>query len=553
MTSGTLIRPEPPEPPEVGARRRKNPLSPKTTLGRQRIVGAFLFLALFGVFFSQNRFPKLDIVREDVAIATREVTLEGGVPADEITNCFQGFCFDPEQGLWETWWDFSLTYIDLVTVGMIFAFLVAGLVDAFLFPTSSGPAFGKRGWRGSLQGLTVGPLMTLCSACIVPVANSFKKQGAGVEATIAITQGSATLNAPAIFMIFVVFSPLLAVSRVALSVVGALALGPLVAWLVNRRREGEALPSVDDMLGIVDETGPPDPWVRVVLEGSKNWLVSAWRFFYRLAPIMVIAGFIGGFAIQFLTEDGVSTILGNHLLGVAIAATVGVLINVPLLFEIPLVAGLMLLGMGIAPAATLLFAAAAAGPITFWGLAGQIGRKGVAWYAATTWSLAAVGGIAVIGLNAAFPAGANTPTIEFDGAACEYRGPAELSAEMHEFRAVNLTERAGDGHTMAIVVGRLPDDVTLEEFSADVASDPRGTLPLYFTVTGEDEFIFPGTAHRVPVVFHNPGEYAVVCLNGGGLYVILEFSMPQPTGWFEEFGSTFQRTVAPEGFSVVAE
>ena len=403
MTSGTPIHSEPREQPGVGVRRWKNPLSPKTTLGRRRIVGTLLFLALFGLFLSQNRFPKLDIVRKDVAIATQG-----------ITNCFQGFCFDPDRGLWEKAWDFSLAYIDLVTIGMIFAFLVAGLVDVFLFPTSSGPVFGKRGWRGSLQGLTVGPLMTLCSACIVPVANSFKKQGARVEATIAITQGSATLNVPALFMIFVVFSPLLAVSRVAFSVVGALVLGPLVAWLVNRRREDEVLSLVDDRLGIVEETGPPDSWLRVVSEGSKEWLVSAWRFFYRLAPIMVVAGFIGGLAIQFLTEEGVSTLLGNHLLGVAVAATFGVLINVPLLFEIPLVAGLMLMGMGIAPGATLLFAAAAAGPITFWGLSRQIGRKAVAWYAATTWVLAIVGGIVVVGINAAFPAEADTSVIGFE-------------------------------------------------------------------------------------------------------------------------------------------
>ena len=553
MTSGTLTRPEPPEQPEGKTRRWKNPLDPKTTLGRQRIIGTFLFLILFGVFFSQNRFPKLDIVREDVAIATREVTLEGGVPADEMTSCFQGFCFDPDQGMWETWWDFSRTYIDLVAIGMVFAFLVAGLVDTFLFPTSSGPAFGKRGLRGSLQGLMVGPLMTLCSACIVPVANSFKKKGAGVEATIAITQGSATLNAPAMLMIFVVFSPLLAVSRVALSIVGALALGPLVAWLVNRRQEDEDLPIVDDMLGIVEATGPPDSWLRVVLEGSKNWMVSAWRFFYRLAPIMVVAGFIGGFALQFLTEDGVSTVLGNHLLGIAVATKIGILINVPLLFEIPLVAGLMLLGMGIAPAATLLFVAAAAGPITFWGLARQIGKRAVAWYAAATWSLAAIGGVAVIGLNVVFPPGASIPTVEYDGAACEYRGPSELSAEMHEFRAINLTERAGNGHTMAIVIGRLADGVTVDEFSAAVAADPTGTLPSSFTVSGDDEFIFPGTAHRVPVILHNPGQYAAVCLDGGGFYVIMEFSMPQPMGWFDEFGSTFRRTVAPGGFTVIGE
>ena len=105
-----------------------------------------------------------------------------------------------------------------------------------------------------------------------------------------------------------------------------------------------------------------------------------------------------GHPVAQLSVDTVTTYLGNHALGVAAAATFGILINVPLLFEIPLVALLLLLGMGTAPAATLLFTAVAGGPITFWGLAKVMPRRAIATFATATWGIGAVGGLAVLGL-----------------------------------------------------------------------------------------------------------------------------------------------------------
>ena len=84
----------------------------------------------------------------------------------------------------------------------------------------------------------------------------------------------------------------------------------------------------------------------------------------------------------------------------ATAATLGLLINVPLLFEIPLVALGLMLGMGTAPAATLLFTAAAGGPVTFWGLAQVMPRRAIAAFATATWVLGAVGGLAILGIGA---------------------------------------------------------------------------------------------------------------------------------------------------------
>ncbi len=301
----------------------------------------------------------------------------------------------------QRWWDFSVTYLELVAIGMIFAFLVAGITETFLFDKDDAGGFRRRGIRGSLRGLAVGPAMTLCSACIVPVADSFRERGASVESTVAITQGSSTLNAPAMLMALTVLTPMLAVSRICLSVLGAILIGPVVAYVVDRRR-GAPAPMVPDSLGVAAVAVPAAPWGTVLREGVPEWLRSSIRFFFRLAPIMIVAGFISGLAIQWLTPDSVELYLGNHLLAIAIAATVGVLINVPLMFEIPLVVALMLLGMGTAPAATLLFTAAAAGPITFWGLAKHIPARGIAAFVATTWLLGAAGGLAVLGLTTFF-------------------------------------------------------------------------------------------------------------------------------------------------------
>ena len=77
--------------------------------------------------------------------------------------------------------------------------------------------------------------MNLCSACIVPVSSAFHKR-AGLAGAIAMVQGSATMNFPALIMVFFVFTPLLGISRVVLAVLGALTIGPLVVFTARREQ-----------------------------------------------------------------------------------------------------------------------------------------------------------------------------------------------------------------------------------------------------------------------------------------------------------------------------
>ena len=322
-----------------------------------------------------------------------------------------------------------MTYLQLVAIGMLFAFAAAAIAEAFLVADVSvgaglATADVRPGrWRRILKGIGLGPVLNLCSACIAPVSSTLRRGGMGVEGALALVHGSATLNVPSLLMIAVVFTPLLGASRLTLGLFAALSLGPLVAWATRRRGEGGAGgASVDD--GASTEVACEVPvavtvaatatWSEVLRTGGAKWLRSFARLVRRMLPLMIVAGFASGAAIQALQPETVTAYLGDAVLGVVIASTLGVLINVPLLFEIPLVALLLLLGAGTAPAAALLFAAAAGGPVTFLTLAKALGRRGVAVYAGGTWAIAVLGGGAVLLLGALL--GPERAALRLDGA-----------------------------------------------------------------------------------------------------------------------------------------
>ena len=360
-----------------------------TALQKKRAVGLLLLALILALFLAFNRIPKLDAVGTDLDAVT----------APQV-QCFQGFCIEREPGstFLSRWWVFSLTYLRLVAVGMTFAFLVAGLAEAFIFPSGSGRGLSSGGaFKRTLKGLAVGPVMNLCSACIVPVSTAFGRRGAGIEGAIAMVQASATMNIPALAMVFFIFTPMLGISRLIMAVVGALAIGPIVVMAMRRGTQDSA---GQQETAESDEGQEFTPWRPVLVEGFQDWMKTSLGYLVRMGPIMVVAGFTSGLAIQWITPETVSTYLGNDIQGVAIAATFGILINVPLLFEIPLVALLLLLGMGTAPAATLLFAAAAGGPMTFWGLARLMPRRAIATFATATWLVGVIGGLSVLAVGA---------------------------------------------------------------------------------------------------------------------------------------------------------
>tara|TARA_Y100000996_G_scaffold411799_1_gene396615 strand:- start:6351 stop:7589 length:1239 start_codon:yes stop_codon:yes gene_type:complete len=359
----------------------------RTDKSRRRLIGITLALILLALFFSLNRIPKIDTIDQDLAIVS-----------SGTSECFQGFCIDnpDRKPLVERWWTFSVEYLRNVTIGMIFAFLMAGITEAYIFPVRNRQNSFGSGLKGVAKGVLVGPIVNLCSACIVPVANGFRRTGSGIDTTIAITQSSATMNFLALIMAAIVFAPTIAGTRILLSIGGAFIIGPLVAWIVRIAEKPNAPDDFSIDLPELDNIQYEETWSETIKVSGIEFIRSTAGYFLRLGPIMILAGFVSGFAIQWVSPNTVTLWIGDDVLGILIVATIGILINVPLIFEIPLVAAMLLAGMGTAPAGTLLFVAAAGGPITFWGLAKVMPKKAVFAMAISTWTLGVIGGILLL-------------------------------------------------------------------------------------------------------------------------------------------------------------
>ena len=163
----------------------------RSNVAKKRVIGLLLMAVILTLFFVFNRFPKLDIVQADLTAVSAPVV-----------ECFQGFCIDvdPKESFLRRWLDFSVEYLKLVTFGMTFAFLAAGITEAFFFPPGSGVSIGGTRLGRTLKGAAVGSFVNLCSACIVPVSSAFRRRGGGIEGSVGMVQGSATLNIPGVLM-----------------------------------------------------------------------------------------------------------------------------------------------------------------------------------------------------------------------------------------------------------------------------------------------------------------------------------------------------------------
>ena len=347
----------------------------------KRLLGLIIFIIILTTFFYFNRLPKFDIISNDLNI----------INSPEI-ECFQGFCIENElqQSFIERWWNSSITYFRLVSIGMIFAFLVAGLSEAMIVNQKQTIKPNQKSKIiNLLKALGIGPIMNLCSACIMPIAAAYQRQNNNISNTITVIQSSATLNLPTILMTIFVFSPYLGISKLLLSISAAIFIGPIVSLVIKKENNNVIdIPEISR-----DQKTENLSFIKIIKTSLTDWIKYSFKYCIKLGPPMLIAGVIGSLVMQWITRDMISTFLGNNLFGIIIAATIGLLINIPLMFEIPLVALLLILGMGKAPAVTLLFIAAAGGPITFWSLTKMIPIKGVGIFALSTWVISIIGGI----------------------------------------------------------------------------------------------------------------------------------------------------------------
>ncbi len=362
---------------------------PLRPVARQGIVGAAIFVGVLGVFLTQTRLP---------AVFGKLPTLDEGASAAGRSSFSQ--VLDPLTFADSTRWiAYAVNLWDANAVGMFFAILLGGAAMAISPALDLRRLVGRRGPAAAAVGGAMGMPLFMCSACSAPVSLGFRRAGASLETTLGIILGSALFNPVGILAILALLPVDMSLARIGFGLVMVAAVAPLIAR-AERRRRGGPDPGPDTLAPEsvrLPAARAAQSWPTAVRAALLAWWRASTDHALRLVPAMIVASCAVGLVLVALPPQQLSDAVGSGVLAIVAAAAVGTLLQLPTLFEIPLVLGVLALGVGPGPAAALLLAAPSAGIATLVLTRRDLGWRPPALVLAATFAGAIAGGLAVGG------------------------------------------------------------------------------------------------------------------------------------------------------------
>ena len=246
--------------------------------------------------------------------------------------------------------------------GMTFGLLFAAAIMALL--TLLGPIQLKSGLANAVLGTIVGAPLGVCVNCAAPIALGMQSRGTRLETSLAAMIASPTLNVIILGMMFAMF-PLWMVATKLVATFLFLMIGiPLVTALVAPGKAAQAPLGVASDLNLVAGDTVPistrlDDWRAAALWVGKTFGRHLRYVAVRAVPLMILAGFLGAFAVSWLPWDTLASLLPTEGVRVAVAlvgvAAFGLFLPVPIAFDVILTAVLLALGLPARYAMVLLF------------------------------------------------------------------------------------------------------------------------------------------------------------------------------------------------------
>ena len=243
---------------------------------------------------------------------------------------------------WEAAWHYAIAYGKAIWQAMLLGLLLGSGVQAVLAPRWIERLFGRAGFGGvATGGLAAVPSM-MCTCCAAPVVVGLRRARSSVGSAVAFWLANPLLNpATLVFIGFV-----LGWQWAGLRMLFAVPIVFGVAYLAERVAGGHAVRTTKSQgLAPVEEDASGDFFLR--------WARAFWRLAVRLIPEYVIIVLLLGAAQAWLFPT-IPSAGGNDILWIAFFAIVGTAFVIPTAGEVPIVQGLMALGLGAGPAGALL-------------------------------------------------------------------------------------------------------------------------------------------------------------------------------------------------------
>jgi uncharacterized membrane protein YraQ (UPF0718 family) len=236
---------------------------------------------------------------------------------------------------------YALAYGKAIWQAMVLGLLLGSGVQALLPSKAVTRWLGGHGFGSALAGGMLALPGMMCTCCAAPVVAGLRRAQAAPGAAIAFWLGNSVLNpATLIFMTFVLGWRWAAL-RLALGVVMVFGLGYLANRMTTASEAGRARASLAALPEAADE-GAFSRWLRIL-----------GRMAVRLIPEYVILVLVLGASRAWLFP-AIGPGIDNHLIWILAFAVAGMLFVIPTAGEIPIIQGMLALGMGVGPAGALL-------------------------------------------------------------------------------------------------------------------------------------------------------------------------------------------------------
>ncbi|MEM1111528.1 MAG: FG-GAP-like repeat-containing protein [Pseudomonadota bacterium] len=262
--------------------------------------------------------------------------------------------------------DVAVTFLNWLHTnqqGMLFGLGLAVLVMSLLpLIRDDLDRWITRRFSASLAGALFGAPLGVCVNCAAPIGYGMYRQGARLESAAAMMIASPTLNVVVISMAISLFPFYVVAVKIAASLLVVLLLVPMIAQRVSQERLSiEPLESAFGGLSASDN----GPNLERGLQPALLWLANnlarnAWYLVLKVVPIMLLAGVLGSIAVVLIPWEslGASLPASPGLAGflvLLLIACFGLLLPVPIAFDVVLAATLASSGVPMVYVATLLF------------------------------------------------------------------------------------------------------------------------------------------------------------------------------------------------------
>lgn len=356
----------------------------------------WIAIALVGViattFWTGSRYPRLEEKAQTAGI----VPLEGPITFRSV------IAVDPGTSLAVRVLQTSLNWYKENLKGMLFGLLFAAAlltVAAFVRRRHDPGTVGA-----TLLGVVIGTPLGVCVNCAAPIARGLHAAGLRLETTLAALVSSPTLNVVVLTMAFSLFPIYIVVVKLAVTFVFLLIAVPIIAYLARGDiAASESAPAVvsaaaPPLLNAAD-MGPFSGWPgaawAVLRTFSRNlaWIVR------KTVPLMILAGFIGALVVelvpwQLVVSFGAGISHSLTLVVMGAIAVFGLILPVPIAFDVVITSALLQAGLPVRYAVPLLFTLGSFSVYSFLILWRGVSRRAAVWCALVLVGLGVIAGVA---------------------------------------------------------------------------------------------------------------------------------------------------------------